>query len=72
MHRLLTDLRRHPEVNTAFSFGETYHITVGERLTPCDLTACLNGKGHHNVSVFPVSATIEDCFMSLMKADTNE
>jgi len=45
---------------------------VGERLTTQSMTAYLNGKGHHNVSVFPVSATIEDCFMSLMKADTNE
>ncbi|MBS5527552.1 MAG: ABC transporter ATP-binding protein [Prevotella sp.] len=69
MHRLLTDLRRHPEVNTAFSFGETFHVTVGERLTTQNMTAYLNGMGHHNVSVFPVSATIEDCFMSLMKAD---
>lgn len=70
MHQLLTDLRQYPEVSTAFSFGENYHITVGKQLTTQRMMAYLNVKGHHNVSVSPVSATIEDCFMSLMKTDT--
>ena len=67
MHRLLTDLRQHPEVSTAFSFGETYHVTVGKELTTQAMMAYLNEKGHHNVSVAPIDATIEDCFMALMK-----
>lgn len=71
MHRLLADLRLHEEVNTVFAFGETFHITVGERLVPQQLTAYLTGKGHHRVSVSPVDATIEDCFMSLMRKDEN-
>ena len=71
MHQLLTDLRQHPEVKTAFSFGETYHVTVGEELTTERMVQYLNEKGHHNVSVAPVGATIEDCFMSLMRKDEN-
>lgn len=67
MHRLLTDLRQHPEVSTTFSFGETYHVTVGKELTTQAMTAYLNEKGHHNVTVVPIDATIEDCFMALMK-----
>lgn len=67
MHRLLTDLRQHPEVSTTFSFGETYHITVGKELTTLAMTAYLNEKGHHKVTVVPIDATIEDCFMALMK-----
>ena len=67
MHRLLTDLRQHPEVSTAFSFGETYHVTVGKELTTQEMMAYLNEKGHHDVSVAPINATIEDCFMALMK-----
>lgn len=71
MHRLLSDLRHHKEVNTTFSFGETYHVTVGEQLTTERMITYLNEKGHHNVSVAPVGATIEDCFMSLMRKDGN-
>jgi len=71
MHQLLTDLRQHPEVKTAFSFGETYHVTVSEQLTTEQMIQYLNEKGHHNVSVVPVEATIEDCFMSLMRKDEN-
>lgn len=72
MHRLLTDLRQHPKVKTAFSFGETYHVTVEDELTTKDMMAYLNEKGHHNVSVFPVGASIEDCFMALMRKNENE
>lgn len=71
MHQLLADLRHHPEVKTAFSFGETYHVTVSEQLTTERMIHYLNEKGHHNVSVAPVGATIEDCFMSLMRKDEN-
>ncbi len=67
MHQLLTDLRQHPEVYTAFSFGETFHVTVAEGLTTQSLAGWLSGRGHTQVSVAPVEASIEDCFMSLMR-----
>ncbi len=67
MHRLLADLRQHPDVITAFSFGEKFHITVGENLTEQRLAVFLRERGHGNVIVEPVGATIEDCFMALMK-----
>lgn len=67
MHRLLGDLRGSAWVETAFSFGETYHITVGRGATPQALADYLTKKGHNDVSVSPIQATIEDCFMALMK-----
>lgn len=66
MHRLLDDLRCYPQIKTAFSFGETFHVTVMPDALPEKLESYLCDKGHGNVSVCPASATIEDCFMSLM------
>lgn len=67
MHRLLADLRRCQWVETAFSFGETVHITVGEGATPEATAAYLADNGHRGVGISPIRATIEDCFMALMK-----
>lgn len=66
MHRLLDDLRGFSAVKTAFSFGETFHVTVNDNATTKDLSDYLMAKGHGNVSIFPIEATIEDCFMSLI------
>ena len=67
MHRLLDDLRAYDDTLTAFSFGETYHVTVRNTARPQAMAAYLEGLGHGAVSVLPADATIEDCFMSLMK-----
>lgn len=66
MHRLLEDLRSYPEVKTAFSFGETHHVTVTDGASPENLKDYLHTRGHNRIAVCPASATIEDCFMSLM------
>lgn len=66
MHRLLDDLRNYPHTKTAFSFGETFHVTVTSDALPENLKDYLNANGHKNTVVYPVDATIEDCFMSLM------
>lgn len=68
MHRLLHDLRECRGIDTAFSFGESFHVTVSGTLTPDGLEAFLSGRGHAGVRVGPVEASIEDCFMALMKS----
>lgn len=65
MHRLLNDLRQWPHTLTAFSFGETFHVTVEAEAKPGDLQAFLTDHGHENVRVNIAKATIEDCFMAL-------
>lgn len=69
MHPLLNDLRGRDEVLTAFSFGETYHVTVRPEATPEVLAEALTAAGHTEVCVQPIQPGIEDCFMALMKKE---
>ena len=71
MHQLLTDLRQCAEVNSAFSFGETFHVTVGKKMFTDTLKAFLESKGHRQIEIIPIHATIEDCFM-LLTGQKNE
>ena len=68
MHRLLTDLRLHPAVESCFSFGDTLHAMLNNNaLTTTTLSTWLSGKGHKNVIIFPIEPNVEDCFMELTK-----
>lgn len=70
MHGLLDDLRQCPEVKTAFSFGETFHVTVSPCATTETLVGYLMKRGHGNVSAAPIEPSIEDCFMALMNSSS--
>ena len=73
MSPLLKDLRDHKMVTTSFAFGDTHHVTidqqyqsdVSDNLAKDQLTSYLQGKGHTEISILPIDATIEDCFMEL-------
>jgi ABC-type multidrug transport system ATPase subunit len=73
MSPLLKDLRDHKMVTTSFAFGDTHHVTidqqyqsdVSDNLAKDQLTTYLQGKGHTEISIQPIDATIEDCFMEL-------
>lgn len=67
MHRLLTDLRNYEGVSTAFSFGETYHVTVTPGADMAALRAHLEHLGHGSVSIAPIAPSVEDCFMALTR-----
>jgi len=65
---LLSELRAFEGINSCFSFGDTLHITVSnEQLLPATLKSILENKGHTDVDVYPIQATIEDCYMLLAK-----
>jgi len=66
MHALLNDLHGYPPIRTSFSFGSAFHVTLAEEARPEDLENYLAGKGHHHISIRPIDASIEDCFMALM------
>lgn len=66
MHELLHDLRSCKRVKSAFSFGETYHITPSDDLTIPQLREYLATCGHEPVEIVPIAPSIEDCFMELM------
>ena len=67
MSALLKDLRANTEVRSSFAFGDTHHITVGN-LSKEKLEKYLRDKGHSNISIEPIHAGIEDCFMELSSA----
>ncbi len=69
MHQLLDDLRQWEQTDTAFSFGEYFHLTVKKEASPDVLTRFLTGKGHHDIAIEPAKASIEDCFMALSTKD---
>ena len=66
MHQLLDDLRGWSTCDMAFSFGEQYHLTPKDGGTQLALRQYLQDKGHGAISISPIDATIEDCFMALM------
>ena len=77
MHQLLGDLRDYPYVNTSFSFGTAFHVTLREGGSPEALREYLAGKGHTDVEARAISPTVEDCFMLLShrtqrRGDTEE
>ncbi len=66
MSKLLTDLRRHPLVETCYAFGDAHHVTLKPgSLKPDELKVFLAGMGHSDIGVEPITATVEDCFMNL-------
>jgi ABC-2 type transport system ATP-binding protein len=67
MSKLLKDLRANPEVKSCFAFGDTHHVTVGD-ITQKELKDYLEEKGHTDIIILPIKASIEDCFMELSKA----
>jgi ABC-type multidrug transport system ATPase subunit len=69
MSALLRDVRSHPQIATCFAFGDAHHVTPADPvLTPDALSSYLRDKGHTGIEVFPISASIEDCFMELTEA----
>ncbi len=71
MFALLQLLRAYPGIGSCFSFGDSLHITVEDKmLTENNLTDYLASQGHRGVTVKPVRATIEDCYMNLSQDNT--
>ena len=69
MHALLKDLRNCLMVKTSFSFGDSYHVTMNEGITPVDLKEYLITKEHKEITIKAIPTTVEDCFMLLAKKE---
>jgi ABC-type multidrug transport system ATPase subunit len=66
MYALLNDLRNHQKINSCYAFGDSHHITISnEELTIGELEVFLEKKGHSDVEIAAIKASIEDCFMEL-------
>jgi len=70
MYPLIQDLRSFPETESCYAFGEYLHLTLKHGEADLDkLHAYLQPKGHEELSIHPIQAGIEDCFMELMKSE---
>lgn len=66
MSNLLQDLRKYAGILTAFTFGDTHHVTVDvSKLTKEQLMSDMENAGYKEVEVKEIKAGIEDCFMAL-------
>ena len=71
MHQLLTDIRSNPKVLSCFAFGDSMHVAIEDKQYSTDeLMQFLEGKGHSDIVIEPIMATIEDCFMDLIPTDS--
>lgn len=66
MYQLLLDLRQFEATHTAFPFGEYVHLATLEPIDEKQIERFLKEKGHRDINMHPITATIEDCFMELM------
>lgn len=68
MYQLINDLRAQKWTHSAYPFGEYVHLATKEPLNQEQIETLLQSKGHTQLEILPVNATIEDCFMELMVA----
>jgi len=71
MFRLLKDIREIPEVESCFTFGNLHHIIFkNQDINIEDLMCRLVSKGHTNLEIKKIKASIEDCYM-LLEGENN-
>ena len=68
MYQLIQDLRNTTWTHSAFPFGEFIHLATKAPIAQEKITSYLQEKGHQNLEIKSIGATIEDCFMELMSA----
>ena len=70
MYRLIRDLREVDSGADCYAFGEYAHLALrqsGSATTDSQLRQFLETRGHTGIEVLPARATVEDCFIELMK-----
>ena len=68
MFRLLQDLRKMPQVDRCYTFGDTHHVVLNDgcKSAPEGIGRILEEEyGHKGVSVRVQPATLEDCYMNV-------
>ncbi|MFN0174406.1 MAG: ABC transporter ATP-binding protein [Saprospiraceae bacterium] len=78
MYQLIKDLRSMDGVADCYAFGEFAHLKlnhklpdpeeIGMKLSESSIERFLRSKNHKNIEIKTTKATIEDCFIELMKS----
>jgi ABC-type multidrug transport system ATPase subunit len=66
-HKLIKALRKYPETNTAWPFGDSVHLTLADNRLDESLVKFLNKEGIINPIIEESKAGIEDRFLELME-----
>lgn len=67
MFRLLSELRKLPEVEECYTFGAVLHAVTRPDFDPLKVKSILETAGLHDVAVAPAKGDIEDLFIKLMR-----
>ena len=70
MRRLTVALKGSGEVESAFAFGDSFHVTLRPGATVGALRDGLAAVGLGQVDIREISPSVEDCFMALMGNST--
>ena len=65
MFRLLTLLRKMPQVIDCYTFGATLHVVGRQDFNPDSIKEKLAGQGIGDVRIYPAIGDIEDLFIKL-------
>jgi ABC-type multidrug transport system ATPase subunit len=71
-HKLINALRKYPEVNSSFPFGDSMHVTFKEDKYDKNLIVFLANEGIDDASIEESAAGIEDRFLQLMSNNENK
>jgi hypothetical protein len=71
MYKLKSDLTGADICGSAHLFGQSMHFTFKEQPEVDLLNNYLQQKGHENICIEPITATIEDCFIALLTEKAN-
>jgi ABC-type multidrug transport system ATPase subunit len=67
VYHLIHDAQQASCVESCYAFGDEVHITLrGKEAGPEDVVTAMQRRGHQNVVIRQVEASIEDCFIRLM------
>ncbi|MCD7916497.1 MAG: ABC transporter ATP-binding protein [Tannerellaceae bacterium] len=70
MYQLLQGLRQYPGTYSCYTFGDSNHLALKKGWEDISkVKDYLKEKGYTDVTIEPIEATIEDCFMNLGKED---
>jgi len=66
-YKLITALRKNPEILTAYPFGDSIHITLINNIVDSSLIEYLSKEGIHDAVIQEAEPGIEDRFLELME-----
>lgn len=66
-YSLIKSLRKNPQINTAYPFGDSIHVTLINDSTDKLLAEYLIGEGFGDAVIREAEAGIEDRFLELME-----